>query len=154
MHILQLGEFSTYVVQCGRIFSGTSLHRTILIQWFSNNQLNFTMTQHASLIIYFYQVFQHLQDFPESIPHSQISLWTKRKFTDGIRSWRTGQWRTKQMRMQLEVLDELVEIRDLGNLAKFLNCLKNTVLWRLKELGYRTTRPPCPWKAANCKMFS
>ncbi len=46
------------------------------------------------------------------------------------------------MRMQLEVLDELVEIRDLGHLAKFLNCLKNTVLRRLKELGYRTTRPP------------
>ncbi len=46
------------------------------------------------------------------------------------------------MRMQLEVLDELVEIRGLGNLAKFLNCLKNTVLRRLKELGYRTTRPP------------
>ncbi len=46
------------------------------------------------------------------------------------------------MRMQLEIVDDLVEIRHLGNLAKFLNCLKNTVLRRLKELGYRTTRPP------------
>ncbi len=44
--------------------------------------------------------------------------------------------------MQLEVVDELMEIRDLGNLGKFLNCLKNTVLRRLKELGCRTTHPP------------
>ncbi len=28
MHVLQLGEFSTYGVQCGRIFPGTSFHRT------------------------------------------------------------------------------------------------------------------------------
>ncbi len=28
MHILQLGEVSTYIVQCGRILSGACFHRT------------------------------------------------------------------------------------------------------------------------------
>ncbi len=59
-------------------------------------------------------VIQHFLPFKNLFHILLVKLLAKRPFTDGLRSWRTGQAMHQanflQSRMGLEVVDELVEV--------------------------------------------
>lgn len=106
------------------------------------------MAQYTSLIKYFYEKGYCLSaalaeinsTFPDKpISRSTIYRWYK-KLKNGVIDAPKKSW---QRRMRLEIMDQLTEIVDQNpystsrDLAKLLNCSKNTVLRRLNELGYK-----------------
>ncbi len=103
------------------------------------------VTQYASLVPFSYEnrystflaIFEIHSDKPLSRP--KIYRWFKK--LEGKASNELS--KSFQMRMGLEIVDELMEIVGQNPcctskcLTKFLNCRNNTIMGRLKEFGYQ-----------------